>query len=423
MNKDLEIWPSRKKIAFLFFFLYILIFACSFSFPHPFIPDFGKFLSPLFEKWSSFTGKHIFNLSGNENYALESDTAGLYLHAFNLVFIVAILSALIFFTDRKRKNYLNIQWWFFVFLRYFLALHLLSYGCDKIFKAQFYFPEPNTLFTTVGETPKDLLYWSTMGSSRGYNLFLGSIEVIAALLLFSRTASLAGALLSLAIFINVLAVNLCFDISVKLFSSFLILICLLLISNDYKKLFSFFFGKNSPQAEKWQPSFLSKPSFKFPHIILKCGIILLFILSATHPYTSTGNFNDDKAPRPFLHGAYAVSLFVKNGDTIAPDLRNVSRWKRAFVHRRGFFIVQNMNDELLDYELKYDSANSKLHLFNYADSLSAQLNYSLRSDSSMILRGDFFGDTLLLHLKKLDLKNLWLLQDEFEWTVKKEDRK
>ena len=39
---------------------------------------------------------------------------------------------------------------------WFLALQLLQYGFDKVFKHQFYLPEPNTLYTPLGLLPPDL---------------------------------------------------------------------------------------------------------------------------------------------------------------------------------------------------------------------------------------------------------------------------
>src|SRR5205085_9499653 len=105
---------------------------------------------------------------------------------------------------------------------YYLCLQLLKYGVDKIFKNQFYLPEPNTLFTPAGMLDKDILYWSTMGTSYGYNIFLGSLEIAAALFILIKRTRLIGLLLSLGILINVTEVNFGFDISVKLFSLFLL---------------------------------------------------------------------------------------------------------------------------------------------------------------------------------------------------------
>jgi hypothetical protein len=87
-------------------------------------------------------------------------------------------------------------------------------------------PEPNLLFTPLGQLDKDILYWSTMGSSYGYNLFLGCTELLTGVLLFFRKTRAIGALAAVFICANIVAVNFSFDISVKLLSSFLLLLSL-----------------------------------------------------------------------------------------------------------------------------------------------------------------------------------------------------
>jgi len=76
-----------------------------------------------------------------------SDFVSMYLLVF-LLFIIALLTAFLlsFNKDWRKKNH-N----FFEIVRYvaiaYLTVHLLKYGVDKIFKNQFYKPEPHNLFT------------------------------------------------------------------------------------------------------------------------------------------------------------------------------------------------------------------------------------------------------------------------------------
>jgi uncharacterized membrane protein YphA (DoxX/SURF4 family) len=394
-------------------FAFVLLFILSFSFDHEFIPDAGSYFSSYFEQLAAWSGKIFFNLGEKTVYKIESDTAGFYLNAFNL-FIISLLVAIVgSFTDKRRANYQQLAYWFFVLIRFYLAMQLFSYGFNKIFKWQFYLPEPNTLYTTVGNTPRDLLYWSSMGTSRFYVVFSGMMELIAAALLLFRRTYIAGALTALIVMLNVLMINFGFDISVKLYSMFLILLCLILLIPESKRLFHFFFSRKPVSLEKWKPEFSKRNSRIL--LVVKTMIIIAILLDPLSLYIRTRNFNDDLAPRPALHGAYDVTLFVKNSDTLLPLLTDTKRWKRIFIHRRGYLITQLMNDEMSDYNLYVDTTRKKLMMENANE--RSYLNYTMKNDSILLVDGNFFGDTLNLELKKIDLKKLPLLQNEFHWTI------
>jgi hypothetical protein len=134
-------------------------------------------------------------------------------------------------------------------------------------------------------------------------------------------------------------------------------------------------------------------------------------------YAATGEFNDDHAPRPFLHGAYDVETFVSNGDTLAPLLTDTARFRRIFIHRGGYLVVQSMSDALRDYRLGHDAAGKRLILRREGDS-AIVLDYALSGrDSLLSLRGVFGGDSIALSARRIDLEALPLLRDSFHWTI------
>lgn len=409
-------YSKPQQFANRFLISYVLLFISSFSFPHAILPDIGKWFSPFYEKLAAFTGSHIFHLSKPYSAELISDSTGMYLHAFNLIFISAVIAIAWFYSDRQKKNEMQLVYGLQLIIRYYLALQLLNYGFNKIFKWQFYLPEPNTLFTSVGETHRDLLYWTSMGSSYTYTFFSGLIEVLAASLLLFRRTKLFGALIAIGIMVNVLMINIGFDISVKLYSAFLILLCCILIAPDAKRLFRFFFTNEAIAKNNYVPSFVNG-KFKTLYRSLKTLVLLLFFSDTLFIYFASGNFNDDKAVRPPLHGAYEVSVFVLDGDTLAPLQTDQLRWKRVFVHRRNYFIVQNMQDGMQDYILENDTAKQILLLTDYDGKQKGFFHYDKLSGDANTFSGRIGMHKLEMELKKIDLKNLPLLQDEFGWTV------
>ena len=239
-------------------------------------------------------------------------------------------------------------------LRYFLLVWLAAvlarYGADKLFKTQFYLPEPTTLYTPFGMLEKDILYWSTIGTSRPYNLFLGGTEMLAALLLLFRRTRRAGLLLALAVFIQVLAVDLGFGIDVRMFSSFLLLLAVLLIAPDAGSWWRFLKGEAVATRSE------SKQVVHRHRGLMRVLIGALIALEALWPALRSGNWNDDTAARPPLHGAYAVL-------DQAPESRGgLPPARRLLLHRAGYFVLQDSSERMHPFPYVLDTATQVISL-------------------------------------------------------------
>ena len=99
-----------------------------------------------------------------DNYTtISSDSVGMYAMLFVLVAVAILLSILLRFNKKWLDNRATIFAIFGLIFTYYLSSRMFIYGFDKIFKSQFYLPEPNTLYTPVGYLSKDVLYWTSMG--------------------------------------------------------------------------------------------------------------------------------------------------------------------------------------------------------------------------------------------------------------------
>ncbi|MEP7238683.1 MAG: hypothetical protein ABI685_12480 [Ferruginibacter sp.] len=405
---------QKKLTRFLLFFA--SLFILSVPFPHPWIPDIASYIHPFFEWLVKWSGRHIFHIRHAYTSKLISDSTGLYLHLFNLVVFSILITILWAIVEKQKRDHQKLFYWFRIFITYYLALQLLDYGFNKLFKWQFYIPEPNTLFTTMGQTPRDLMYWSSMGVSRPYTVFVGITELLAALLLLFRRTRLAGALFAFVVLCNVVAVNFSYDISVKVYSCFLLLLSCIIMAQDGGRLFTFFIGgKNIP--EKSEVAVFNSTRSKQLQIVLKIFVIAVILLSTLSVYFKGNNFNDDKAPRPAFHGAYDVLMFARNDDTLPPLLTDSLRWRRVFVHRRGYFIVQDMSDNMQDYELLVDTINHNFIIEREEDGKQFNLSYKKYHDSTLTLNGEINKDSVWIKLKPIDLKQLPALQHEFNWAI------
>ncbi|KOY86880.1 hypothetical protein AD998_12650 [bacterium 336/3] len=393
--------------------IFILLFVFTFPFPYKILPDVGGFVSPFFESIIKWIGDNIFFIQKPYTVFLSSDSTGLYIHTLILFLCSFILGFLWYYRWREHSKSKIFVDFIYLFCRYYLALQMFIYGFNKVFKWQFYLPEPNTLFTRLGDISPDLLYWSTMGLSRPYTIFAGLMEIVPAILLLFRRTQLLGAILLFLVLANVWMINLSFDISVKLYSSFLLLITAYLIAPYLKVLRAFFQGKMVTLGAiefSWKPFIVDKWNK-----IFKIIIILFFVVETFWQYIEMGNFNDDKAPRPYLHGAYQVHTFVKNKDTLA--VNHTETWKHFFVHRRGYFIVQFDSENMQDYKLEVDSSRKTFKLTREIDKKEMIFQYQIVEDKNIKVSGIIEKDTFLIEAKKLDLSKMPALQKSFHWRV------
>ncbi|GHG00083.1 hypothetical protein GCM10017783_10230 [Deinococcus piscis] len=154
------------------------------------------------------------------------------------------------------------------FLRFFLAAWLLSYGLIKFNFGQFGLLHAEQLDTTYGESSPMGLLWRFMAASPGYQWLAGLAEVLPALLLHRRTVTL-GALLSSVTLTNIVALNLLYDVPVKLFSGHLLLAALILAAAEWPRLWAFARGEAVPARQaRRQPAVFRWGSWLLTALVL-----------------------------------------------------------------------------------------------------------------------------------------------------------
>ena len=397
-----------KQVASFFAFL------CVVFIPFPFnitkvqlaVTDF------LFGDLIGFVSSTIFGKTLTDT-DVHSDTVAMYVLVL-LLFVIAVIISLALMKIKKWALCRDKTFAFiYRLLCYYLALQLLKYGVDKIFKNQFYLPEPNTLYTPMGRIPKDLLYWSSMGTSHFYNVFLGSMETLAALFILIKRTRLFGLLLSFFIMINVVAVNFGFDISVKLFSLLLLFLTIYLLTPYIKSLYEFFFTRRTV-AGKQATGAAALIQNRFLSACLKWFTAGIIFLEVFYPFIKKGNYNGDKTARPYMHGAYEVTQYIAGADTLEPVSFPV---KRFFIHKDSYMIFQDREEEMTDYKLSYDIDKYEYVLTDYQlHKTTVHINYN-KADSVLILQYSKDGKAFLLAGKALNWRKLPAVRSSFHWTV------
>jgi hypothetical protein len=351
----------------------------------------------LFSGPVSFIQNHFFPDAIN-NIDFSSDTIGLNI-LLVLLFIIALFIVLLL--DLFSIRFALIIPLFKLLSAYYIASILLKYGFDKIFKGQFPLPEPNILYSNFGSLTKDTLFWSTMGTSYSYSLATGIIEVLTAIFILIKPTRLLGFCLAIGVVINILLINIGFDISVKVFSSFLLLVLVFNVFPFLKSMYAFLI----------QPILLQKtfPINKWVHVSLSAGIIggILF------QYVSAGNFNDDNAERPLLHGAYQIERFIIGNDT----LNNCDfPYKRFFIHRNSYIIFQKTDETMIDYFFEINPGMNQLDIQDYKkNKITITYNCDEKTGTLQLIFGN--KGKWIIESKSLNWKVLPALQDNMHYTI------
>jgi hypothetical protein len=411
-------WSFTQKLLFRFFAAYFFIYV--FPFPVGYIP-FTDSLSTWFNNfWDPmvfWAGKNILHIG----YSIDvkpngsGDTTYNYVQLF-LVAVFAIIAAVIWsIADRRRKSYDLLLYWVMVYVRYYLAFTMMSYGFYKVIKTQFPFPYYHLTETYAESSPMGLL-WRFMGYSTAYNMFTGLAEVIGGMLLLFRKTVTFGSLFSMTVLSNIVALNFCFDVPVKLYSSNLLLMAIFIAMPDMKRLINFFFRNKSVPSVNIQPKF-PKSWMKITWLSVKILLIGTVVYSTVSGvWEEYENYGDDANTKAPLFGIYNVETFIKNKDTLPPLLTDTVQWKQLNVAFPGYAIIRKMNDSLNRYSFTTDTLKKTLIMTLNSDSTNTS-NFSFFYPDSLhlVFTGTLQKDSVYIVMKKFDLRNSRLVGRGFHW--------
>lgn len=392
-------FESFFKFCKLSSYLFIILGIVFIPFSYNLFTYQEKITSFFFGKIISIVKPFIFQVSKYE--LISSDSSSLYVLIFILI-ILAILIQSVLFTHKKFNKYLTQI--LHIAVPYYLSLILLKYGFDKVSMGQFYSPEANLLYTPLGFLEKDILFWSIIGTSPLYNLLLGISQIITAILLLLKKTRFLGLVLSTFIFINIVAVNMSFDISVKAFSIFLLFMSIIGLLK-YNFIFIRIFEEIKAIKEK---SFLVSKD-KFFYSFLKSFIILLFLFEVCYAVIQKKISYKENEYSNFAN-AYLVIETLENNLLMEND-----SIKRIFIHKDGYLIFQNINDEMTDYKLQVFKEKQQFVITDY-DLKETKINYEKR-DSLLVLKFTKNEKAYQLTTKVLDHLSLPIFRDSFHWAI------
>jgi len=292
---------------------------------------------------------------------------------------------------------------------------LFTYGFIKIFKAQFPAPSLFRLLEPYGQSSPMGLAWTFLGYSTPYNYFMGGAEVLSGILLLIRRTNTFGSLFCMTVTANVMAINYCFDVPVKLFSTELFLMSVYIAIPQINRLSQFFFRQRSSSLKDIHFSFNTKWK-RISALIVKIVLIGYVSANTIGQSISSMKLYGDAAPKPKLYGYYNVATYVKDKDTLPPLLTDTTRWNKILIREYNRITVKMMNDTLVAYSYSEDTLHSTI-TFTQRDDTTLKYAFSYLPVNNGILELQSTGrkNSIYMQLNKIDVNDFLLMKRGFHW--------
>lgn len=284
-----------------------------------------------------------------------------------------------------------------------------------MFPLQFQTPGLHTLSETYGEASPMGLLWTFMGASMAYTIFAGLAEVTGGLLLlFSRTTML-GALISAAVLLNIVMLNFCYDVPVKLYSMHLLAIALFLLLPDFSALSNFFLRHRSGH-----PASLKEPGFS-RQLLRRTALAVKVLLVASVLYgnvsggiASLRHMEATKRWVP-IRGLWMVDSFSRGGQEVPALPSDSTRWKQLIIEYPGYASGLAVNNSPFAYRMNLKPAEHKIVFIGFKDKSKNPFTYSQPDKNHLALTGTLHGQPVLVQLHLYDESKFLLTHRGFHW--------
>jgi hypothetical protein len=417
-------WSLGRRIAFRFACVYFLLY----SFPQPLQALFGASFLPgwatyPWEKLSGWydTGSNAFYIwVGRVFFHVEikivptgSGDTQLAFVQLPTMLVLAALGALIWsYLARNATEHARAYDRLRVFLRYVVAVTMLGYGLYKVFPLQFGTPRLDRLMEPYGESSPMGILWTFMAASVPYTFFGGFMEALGGVLLFCRRTTTLGALVAIAVMSNVVMLNFCYDVPVKLYSAHILLMAAILVLPDAERLLNVLV-LNRPTTPLALAAPPVGPRWRIARVVIKYLFVLGACASQIVTCMKDARMNVQKHA---LYGVYEVEEYTRNGTLEEPQLSSTTRWKKVSVNEFGGMWVRTMDDSKSFLRGMTDEKTKAITFIRAKEKADPDtLTVARPDDEHLVLEGKLGEDALVVKLKKLPLPEFLLTTRGFHW--------
>ncbi|MBL1076415.1 DoxX family protein [Nocardia sp. 2] len=353
----------------------------------------------------------------------SGDQAAIWVLVFCVLVTAVAITAVWSILDRRRPRYDRLYRWFLTAVRLCLGGQMLFYGMAKVIPLQMPRPTLVTLLTPYGDFGPTAVLWNQVGSVPVYEMLLGAAEVVAGLLLFIPRTATAGALLSLVSLLQVFVLNMTFDVPVKLLSFHLVLMCLVVLAPQARRLANILVLERPSAPATQPPLFRGRRANRIAATIsaaLGLWVLAGGALMAAQGYRQEGG----GVPEPPLYGIWTVREFTLDGQPLPPLTTDETRWQRLVFDTRTT-AFQKMDGSFVPADAIVDPATSTLTLTGPPHSDSAPpsrlpaytytFTFEQPEPDRLTLRGQVDGRPATISLQHLDPTTFPLRSRGFHW--------
>jgi hypothetical protein len=416
-------WSPATRIAFRFGFAYWLLYYL--PFPAGSIPGtgwIGKAYDRGLEKALPWIGKHILHIS----YTIRTgpngsgDTTADWVFLFSVVVLASLTTIVWSILDRRRSRYDRLHELLRIYVRYTLAWILLGYGIIKVFRGQFPPPPPGRLLQSYGDSSPMGLMWTFMGASSAYVIFAGVSETLGALLLLARRTTTLGALVLTGVMTNVVMLNFCYDVPVKLGSTNYLVMSLFLLAPDARRLVDALV-RNRATTPVALSLALPRRWMRWTRVVGKVVIIGLMLALHVKDAIENRSRHGIGTTKSYLDGLWDVEVMARNGAVVPPLLTDETRWRRI-VFDRGYIRVRDMKGGRGPFwSFENDEKQQTLTLWPATDNGEADksrryvLRWTRQDQDHARLQGMLDKDVVDVELHRVDTSKMLLVTRGFHW--------
>ena len=402
-------WHPFTRTAFRFAFVYLLLY--NLPFPLTAIPYVDK-VAEWYNSFWTWSVPRVARAVLNREVATVFNGSGDRMYDYLLVaflLLISLVAAVIWtLLDRKRPGYPTLHRWLNLYVRFALGTTMIGYGAFKVISTQFGPPTLDRLMQTYGESSPMGLLWTFMGASEPYTMFVGFAEMISGVLLFPRKTSTLGALMSIGVMSNVVALNFSYDVPVKLYSSHLLAMAVFVMLPDARRLANFFILNRPTEYISAQPLF-RRPLWNRGALVLSCLFLIAVVgTSLYQSYDQRRTFAGQRSP---LYGVWEVEEFNLGPTTTAP----AHRWQRIIFDTPRRMAVQTTTAQER-YGLQLDQEKRTLTLRKREDpSWNTVLNYEQISPEVITVAGVLNGSQMTARFRRSEERKFLLTDRGFHW--------
>lgn len=423
ISRENQSYSLLSKLFLRFTFLYLLFYIYPYGFEY-----IQELNTSDYSIWKSITiwfGETFLGFEMDRDRLLNGFDSQYDYSRFLLITVLAIIGTFIWIIiDSKfQKDYDDkLNTLTRTILRYHVGLTLIIYGLAKVFMLQFGVMGLDTLESKVGDNNAMGFLWTFMSYSKFYTMSTGWIEFIGGVLLLFRRTTFIGSFILFLSMINVVLIDIGYDVRVKMFAIHLLIMTVLLLSSHFKSLINLFLLNKPTESIVEKPLFVDSRYVKVGYF-LKAAILTYFVISCFITYKE--RIHRQKANRYTSMTRYhKIEHKMINGDTIA--VTDSSRWNILSIngnkYRPEHLRIVKMDKSQERYSFTADTVGHTIDFITNSDSIAYQFRYKELEAGKFIFDGvSAKGDSIWFQTTSKSLNDYPLSANHIRWITDLKD--